>query len=234
MAIGLARMFGFELLENFRWPYVAASMTDFWRRWHISLSTWFRDYLYIPLGGNRRGHGRTSLNLLIVFALCGLWHGAMWTFLVWGLYHGAFLLLERAGFGPALARIGSPLRHVYVVLVVMLGWVFFRSASLPDAWSYFGALSGYSGSTSAAYPWRAFADAEYRLVLVAGIVGSTPWLPWLADQTRGLEARLAERPLHWLVLARESLVFTALVVVFVSAAARLATATNNPFIYFRF
>src|SRR6185503_489514 len=104
MAIGLGRMFGFRFLENFDYPYVASSITEFWRRWHISLSRWFRDYLYVPLGGNRRGRTRTYVNLVVVFFLCGVWHGAAWTFVVWGLFHGLFLVVERAGLGDRLER----------------------------------------------------------------------------------------------------------------------------------
>ncbi|MEE8467510.1 MAG: MBOAT family O-acyltransferase [Planctomycetota bacterium] len=136
MAIGLGRMLGFRFLENFRFPYVSRSVTEFWRRWHISLSTWYRDYLYIPLGGSRRGPGRTYLNLLIVFALCGLWHGASWSFLVWGLFHGAFLVVERLGLGAALERRPAVLRHAYLLAVVMTGWVFFRAETLTQALEY--------------------------------------------------------------------------------------------------
>src|SRR5690606_30613218 len=112
MAIGLGRIFGFHFPENFFYPYVATSVRDFWRRWHISLSTWFRDYLYIPLGGSHRGNARTAFNLLLVFFLCGLWHGASWNFVAWGLFHGFFLALERTPFGKLLERMPRPLRHI--------------------------------------------------------------------------------------------------------------------------
>src|SRR5262245_34022819 len=144
MAIGLGRLFGFELCENFRYPYAATSVTDFWRRWHMSLSTWFRDYLYIPLGGNRRGPWRTCFNLCVVFALCGLWHGASWTFLVWGVFHGLFLAVERVGLGRLLEKIPSPLRHGYTMLAVMAGWVLFKSETLGQALGYLGAMAGLS------------------------------------------------------------------------------------------
>src|SRR6266571_8697206 len=115
MAIGLMRMFGFRVLENFNYPYIAQSIREFWRRWHISLSNFFRDYLYVPLGGNRRGTARAYANLVIVFLLCGLWHGASWTFILWGIWHGVFLVLERAGLETALAKLSSPLRHLYAL-----------------------------------------------------------------------------------------------------------------------
>jgi alginate O-acetyltransferase complex protein AlgI len=234
MAIGLARMFGFRFLENFRWPYAAASMTDFWRRWHISLSTWFRDYVYVPLGGNRLGRVRTGVNLLVVFFLCGLWHGAAWTFVLWGLFHGVFLLAERAGLGAWLDRAVAPVRHVYVVVAVMLGWVLFRSESLPGALGYYAALAGASGSLGLEHPLAMYADGECLLVLAAGFLGSVPWLPWMRARVARWEETLAPRASAGLVLAHESAVLASLALIFVAAAARLASGTHNPFIYFRF
>src|SRR5262245_5148881 len=140
MAIGLGRMFGFRFPENFRWPYVAASVQEFWRRWHISLSTWFRDYLYIPLGGNRVSPARRYRNLVTVFFLCGLWHGASWNFVIWGLWHGTFLVIERVA--SSGERRGRPfLSHVYTLVVVMIGWVFFRADTLSHAVAFLGAMS---------------------------------------------------------------------------------------------
>ena len=127
MAIGMGRMFGFTFLENFNYPYAALSIRSFWRRWHISLSTWFRDYLFIPLGGSRASRWRVHANLLAVFLLCGLWHGAGWTFIVWGLWHGCFLVLERTCFSTLLDKAWRPLRHCYAMTVVAIGWIFFRS-----------------------------------------------------------------------------------------------------------
>ena len=143
MAIGLARLFGFRFPENFRYPYVATSVQDFWRRWHISLSSWFRDYVYVPLGGNRASPLRTYLNLVIVFFLCGLWHGASWSFVVWGLYHGAFLVIERLGAAAWLERRSPFLRHTYVMLVVLVGWVFFRADTMSQAGAYLAAMAGF-------------------------------------------------------------------------------------------
>jgi alginate O-acetyltransferase complex protein AlgI len=234
MAIGLGRMFGFRFLENFRWPYAAVSMTDFWRRWHVSLSTWFRDYVYVPLGGNRRGPGRTAVNLLVVFFLCGLWHGAAWTFVLWGLFHGVFLLAERAGLARVLDRAAAPVRHLYVVVAVMLGWVLFRSESVPAALGYYGALAGLSGSSGLAHPFALYADGECVLVLAAGALGSLPWVPWLRDRLARLEAAAPPLTTGGLALGREAAVLAGLVVTFVAAAARLASGTHNPFIYFRF
>ncbi|MEO6714738.1 MAG: MBOAT family protein [Mycobacteriales bacterium] len=147
MAIGLGRMFGFTFPENFRWPYVATSVTAFWRRWHISLSTWFRDYLYIPLGGNRGRAATTYRNLLVVFVLTGFWHGANWTFLIWGLYHGALLVAERltGAAGWADDKYAVPRRAV-TLLLVMVGWVFFRSPDLPGATNFLGAMFSDAGT----------------------------------------------------------------------------------------
>lgn len=137
MAIGLGLMLGFECPRNFNAPYLAGSITDFWRRWHISLSSWFRDYLYIPLGGNRKGAGRSYLNLVIVFLLCGLWHGANWTFVVWGTYHGLLLVIERFGGRKTLYHaLPGQLQVLFTFLLIMIGWVFFRSATISDAWQY--------------------------------------------------------------------------------------------------
>lgn len=144
MAIGLGLVFGFSLPRNFNLPYRARSVTEFWRRWHITLSAWFRDYLYVPLGGNRQGEARTYRNLIVVFLLCGLWHGASWTFVLWGAWHGLFLVLERAGLGRLLKRAG-PLGWVYAMGVVMLGWVLFRAPTLERAVDVWRGLAGFNG-----------------------------------------------------------------------------------------
>ena len=136
MAIGIGRIFGFNFMENFDLPYKSQSIQEFWRRWHISLSTWFRDYVYIPLGGNRKGLGRTYLNLCIVFLLTGFWHGAAWQFVIWGIFHGVFSIIERLGFKHILLKLPKVARHVYTMLVVILGWVFFRADNISSAMQY--------------------------------------------------------------------------------------------------
>src|SRR5215831_6851224 len=158
MAIGLGRMFGFHFLENFNYPYISQSLTEFWHRWHISLSNWFRDYLYIPLGGNRISPRRTYLNLVIVFFLCGLWHGAAWNFVFWGLFHGAFLVAERMGLSRVLTGWRTPWRHVYLLLVVMVSWVFFRASTLSHAWSFLAAMVGLSPASGIEHPLGLYAD----------------------------------------------------------------------------
>ena len=168
MAIGLAKLFGIDFLENFNYPYSARSITDFWRRWHISLSTWFRDYLYIPLGGNRCSPVRNYANLVTVFFLCGLWHGASWTFAAWGLFHGAFLVLERMKPGRMIDSLWSPVRHLYTLLVVSVGWVLFRADTVPQATAFLKAMAGLGSGAGLEYHVGLYIDSQLVLALVAG------------------------------------------------------------------
>jgi alginate O-acetyltransferase complex protein AlgI len=231
MGIGLGRMFGFTFCENFRYPYVAQSITEFWRRWHMSLSTWFRDYLYIPLGGNRCGAWRNSLNLVVVFLLCGLWHGASWTFVAWGLYHGVFLMLERRGLGTLLERLARPLRHAYTLLAVMAGWVLFRANDFTHAVGYLKTMAGLGRWTDAEFPIGLFVNPGVALALAAAVVGSTPLVPWLGSL---LDRADADRPMPALSEAVSAGRLAALGAVLVLSSAMLAAGTHNPFIYFRF
>jgi alginate O-acetyltransferase complex protein AlgI len=229
MAIGLGRMFGFRFLENFNYPYIAGSMTDFWRRWHISLSTWFRDYVYIPLGGNRARSYRVYLNLLIVFLLCGLWHGASWNFLVWGLFHGAFLMLERAGvIQPERFRF-KPLRHVYVLGVVLVGWVFFRIDTAASACSFLNVMAGRSNAGPVVPDIRLYVDLEVLLGLALGIIGSMPVFPWLAARVDRLrrDSPGLEAPIELAIVA-------GIAAIVLYSAMLMAAGSYSPFIYFRF
>ncbi|HZT61257.1 MAG TPA: MBOAT family O-acyltransferase [Pyrinomonadaceae bacterium] len=232
MAIGLARMFGFHFPENFNYPYVSASVTEFWRRWHISLSTWFRDYLFFPLGV-RRPAWRVYLNLMIVFLLCGLWHGASWSFVAWGLFHGAFLVFERMGLLKTLARLPRFIRHAYALLVVLVGWVFFRAETLPRALDYLAAMAGRAGA-DAFYKPSFFLDGEVAVALAVGLVGCAPVVPAL----RRLIARAAERlsgTVGLLLHGGMDLSHAALIaLIFVASATQSAAGTYSPFIYFRF
>jgi alginate O-acetyltransferase complex protein AlgI len=230
MAIGLAALFGFRFPENFDYPYVSQSLTEFWRRWHISLSRWFRDYLYIPLGGNRGSKLRTYVNLVTIFFLCGLWHGASWAFVVWGLYHGAFLVLERMGLGKALERVPRALRHGYAIVVFMVGWVFFRASSLPHAATFLRAMAGRAAGARAPIDLTLYVDREVLLAIVVGVLASAPVLPairaWLSRAPLG-------RTSAWL-LAGDVVRVAAFALLFVASAMRLSAGTYNPFIYFRF
>ena len=176
MAIGLMRMFGFRILENFNYPYISQSIREFWRRWHISLSNWFRDYLYIPLGGNQRGRARGYANLVIVFLLCGLWHGASWPFVVWGIWHGLFLVAERAGLDTLLARLG-PLRHLYALAAVMGGWVLFRCETFTHALDYYAALFGGAAGDALRRPLASYLDPLVAITLLIAVSGYTGCAP---------------------------------------------------------
>lgn len=228
MAIGMGRMFGFQLLENFNFPYISRSIQEFWRRWHISLSTWFRDYVYIPSGGNRGGRGRTYLNLSIVFLLTGLWHGATWSFVFWGLYHGLFLTLERSGMGRWLQRLPYMVSVAYTLTVVMVGWVFFRLEEFPEALEYLGRMSGTGkdGNISTLM----FLNRESLTILLLSAFASTPLFKKLAEAFGSWENGASEFGRWTLELMRIALVAAALVY----CALQLNAGSYNPFIYFRF
>jgi alginate O-acetyltransferase complex protein AlgI len=220
MAIGIGQMIGFSFPPNFNRPYSARSVTEFWQRWHISLSSWFRDYLYIPLGGNRRGHLRTYLNLALVFLLCGLWHGAAWTFVMWGFWHGAWLIVERMGVRAWLERLAWPLAQAWTFAIVMLGWVWFRAPDLPAASGYLAALSG-AAANPGQHPWQAEIGALEMTAIVIGL-GLALWPTGRAPSVqRALAAgRVALFPL---ALAAVAL-----------CACCLAGGTYSPFLYYRF
>lgn len=221
MAIGLGRMFGFHFLENFDYPYISRSVTEFWRRWHISLGSWFRDYVYIPLGGNRVSSGRHLWNLFVVWLLTGLWHGANWTFVVWGLWHFVMLALEkRTGLAKKESRgMTAALRRGGTLLWVLLGWVIFRADSLTQAGQYFAALFGKNGWTDGLF-LQDFRTAF--LPLAAALLLSMPVGQWLKKRIN------TGKPLPQL------LYITVLFCLFVLSVASLESNTHNPFIYFNF
>ena len=229
MAIGLGRMFGFRIPENFNFPYVARSVREFWRRWHISLTQWFRDYLYLPLGGNRKGARRTYLNLFIVFLLTGLWHGAAWNFIAWGLLHGLFMILERLGGERVLRRAGALAEHSYTILVVGLAWVLFRAPNIRHAWSYYGALLGQNTELQTPFDLAYYFGPELWLSTGLGLLASTPVFRRLQ---RFLESRQPSYPAGH--AAYQLSVTLGLIMVFLYATMELATEAYNPFIYFRF
>ena len=225
MAIGLGKMVGFDFKENFNYPYIARSVQDFWRRWHISLSSWFRDYVYIPLGGNRSSEVKTYRNLLIVFFVTGLWHGASLNFVVWGLFHGVFLLVERAGLGKWLDRVPAIVGHVYTLLVVLIGWVFFRATDLSSAVAYLGKMVGLGAESALlAYPPSFFLSGEVVVSLLLAFVLATPMYHWFQRVWQKLPAPGPRELAYSFVLFG----------LFVMAVMYLAADTYNPFIYFRF
>lgn len=216
MAIGLGRIFGFHFPENFNYPYIADSVTDFWRRWHITLSRWFRDYVYIPLGGNRCGKAKQIRNLLIVWFLTGLWHGANWTFIAWGLYYALFLLLEKFLFRDILPKIPKLFRQFGTLFIVLVGWVFFRSASLTNAFVYLKTMfmGGAVTAGQAEYFLR-----QYWIEWLFCIIASMPVLPWLRNKL-GTKLYLPEKIAAWGIFAYSYV--------------KLVTGSFNPFIYFHF
>jgi alginate O-acetyltransferase complex protein AlgI len=234
MAIGLARMFGFHYLENFNYPYISRSIREFWRRWHISLSTWFKDYLYIPLGGNHRGPIRTYINLVIVFLLCGLWHGASWNFVIWGLFHGLFLATERTFLGRKLDALPQPFRHGYTLLIIIVGWVIFRTESMTHANSYLSAMSGFAHGAGVKYNVAMFLSDKLKLEIGAGILLSAPLYPLI----KRMEAFILEAgPVKLkgtlnVVLNLVGFVFLSIIVY--ASIISLAASVYNPFIYSKF
>ncbi len=233
MAIGLGRMFGFRFLENFNYPYISTSIREFWRRWHISLSSWFRDYLYIPLGGNRKGEGRTYLHLLLVFFLCGLWHGANWTFVIWGLFHGCFLILERLALTQKiLAAVPNAVRHLYVMVTVVIGWVFFRAETLDYAIGYLRAM--VTVSTPRLFNSQIFINInnEFYFIFIVALLFSMPLYPWLQKFTLFTDNKDS-------VAGYRSFIFTAVNLCLLSfvlfySISSILRGSYNPFLYFRF
>jgi len=229
MAIGLARMFGFRFLENFNYPYIASSVQDFWRRWHISLSSWFRDYLYIPLGGSRYSQMRTYLNQMIVFLLCGLWHGPSWSFVVWGGWHGCFLILERTKFGSLIKKWGF-LSHIYTLIAVIIGWVIFRSENISYAIGFLKVMFGLQHNVEVSLTALSFLNSEIVVVLLVSILASIPFLTILKRVS--FKASFIQTEFRKSLLL--GVTFLLYVSVFLYSIILLSSGTYNPFIYFRF
>lgn len=217
MAIGLGKIFGITIIENFNYPYISQSIKEFWRRWHISLSTWFRDYVYIPLGGNKKGTLATYRNLMVVFFLTGLWHGASWNFIVWGLYFGVFLLLERVGLMRILDKLPRCVRHIYVLLVVMIGWVFFRADNLGAGIEYLGCMVGISAGPLSNLTILKTLTPQYFFFLAISILACTPI------------AKVIEKKVNVPAL-RDILIL----ILFFLSLCYMVASSYNPFIYTRF
>lgn len=224
MAIGLGKMFGFEFLPNFNYPYIAKSITDFWRRWHISLSTWFREYVYIPLGGNRCTPSRHILNLLIVWMLTGLWHGAQWNFMFWGLYYGVILILEKYLWGSKIEKLPAAVQHIYAFVLVLFGWVFFFSPTLGYAGQYLKVMFGI-GAKGIFDKQGFFMIFTNWLLIVIAILASAPRGYKLLKKITGC----------WQSEEVRTIVTCAVyIAMFLLCIAFLVTETYNPFLYFRF
>jgi len=238
MAIGLGRMFGFHLPENFNYPYISSSMREFWHRWHISLSTWLRDYLYIPLGGNRKGQGRTLLNLLIVFLLCGLWHGANWTFVIWGLWHGLFLVAERFFSFHQKTWPRRIFGWFYTQSAVLLGWVIFRSTSLAEAGAFIGTMFAPAKWPDDLF-WQSLSGDPMLLTeLIFGLAFSLPALGWLWHRLQYPLQETEHSRVHACSFA-QLLVGSLLRLALFSSLAyfsliTIAARAYHPFLYFQF
>lgn len=222
MAIGLGKMFGFEFMMNFNYPYISKSVTEFWRRWHISLGTWFREYVYIPLGGNRVGTKKAIRNIFVVWFLTGFWHGAAWNFIFWGLYYGILLLLEKYVLRDVLERLPGIVKHIYTLFFVMIGWVLFFSPGMGDALRYIGTMfgigaHGFVDSTGIYYLYN------YLILFVLSIICSAPYAFKKFQQIIFGGAR-----------GRTAIAMGAYMALFFLSLAYLVNATYNPFLYFRF
>lgn len=223
MAIGLGKIFGFDFLENFDYPYISKSITEFWRRWHMSLSGWFRDYVYIPLGGNRKGKARQCVNIMIVWCLTGFWHGANWNFVIWGLYFGVLLLIEKLLLKKALDKLPAAVSHIYALLLIIIGWGIFAYEDNSQLIGNFKNMFGLGGLPL----WNAQTTMwllQYLPLIVLLIAGSTPLMRWFG---RYLDRKC--KNIYELVLEPVSVLLMLVV-----SAAYLASSAFNPFLYFRF
>ena len=229
MAIGLGRLFGFKFMENFNYPYISKSVTEFWRRWHISLGSWFRDYIYIPLGGNRVSKGRHLFNIFVVWFLTGFWHGAAWNFIVWGLYFAVLLVIEKFFMLKYMERMPKVLVHGYVLLASVISFVIFDAANMASAFAYIGAMFGFGGlplvSVETLYYLR-----SYAILLILALIGATPLVKSIAN--RIMTAQWTESTLG--TVLSTALELLVLIVLFVVSTAYLVDGSFNPFLYFRF
>lgn len=220
MAIGLGKMFGFDFLENFNYPYIATSITDFWRRWHISLSSWFRDYVYIPLGGNRVRKLKWLRNILIVWMLTGLWHGAAWNFILWGLFFGIILIIEKLFLGELLKKLPKVLTRIYVLLVVMISFIIFNGENASQIFENIGGLIGL-GNVPLVSNESIYYLKSYLVVILVGIIGSTPILKNIANKSKMRKTINFVEPI-------------VLLVILIICTSYIVDGSFNPFLYFRF
>ncbi len=234
MAIGLGRMFGFKLPENFNFPYMARSVREFWQRWHITLSDWFKNYLYFPLGGSRKSSARVILNLLIVFFATSIWHGASWNFVIWGMTHGIFMMLERLGWGRILDRLWRPIQHFYALFIIVVTRVFFRAEGFENAWTYFLELFRFNFSNVHITVLPHVTTNYFFVLTLVAILSATPfWLNLgrrlqslsLHNRWQGHPYAIRLQSISFVLLALSGLAFSTVL---------LVGDTYNPFIYFRF
>jgi len=232
MAIGIGRMFGFKFPENFNNPYIARSIQEFWRRWHITLSTFFRDYVYIPLGGSRVSEARVYINIMFIFLLTGLWHGASWNFLLWGLFHGAFLCIERAFLSNWLSRSHAVISHLYTLILVGIGWVIFRIEELPRFKAYLFTMFDFTGSVDLLEMNSLVDYSESILAIICGCVLCMPLVNIFRHVFSSLGINNLKSPANKMLSSFSIGFSTSLLLVF--SLAKISADTYNPFIYFRF
>ena len=227
MAIGLGKMFGFEFLENFNYPYISQTVSEFWRRWHISLGSWFRDYVYIPLGGSRVSKFKLYRNLFVVWFLTGMWHGASWNFIIWGLYFGVFIALEKAFLEKALYKTPKVLRHTYLLLIVVVGWVFFRANDITQAFEFLKVMFGFNGNDVINSSVNIYL-IDYWYILLASIILSTPIVKGLKQLILKINKYALDNDIAYLMHGLSLGIYMFIIMVM------LSSSTYNPFLYFRF
>jgi alginate O-acetyltransferase complex protein AlgI len=236
MAIGMGRMFGFHFPRNFNYPYICTNAADFWQRWHMTLSNWLRDYVFVPLGGYRKGRRRAYFNLVFTFFLCGLWHGASWNFILFGVIPGALMVVERMIHANRRKFFNSWMTHVFYTLpFIFVCMVIFRTETLGHAGRYMRAMAGLAPEISMQYTAGYFVNPEIFVIALAGILGSMPFIPWLAKHIERMKIRYEGRPISiWIEGIQQSVIYMALCAMLLLCAMKLAAGTYNPFIYFRF
>lgn len=247
MAIGLGRMFGFQFMENFNYPYISRSIKDFWNRWHISLSSWLRDFVFLPLAyavsrritsarllGIRAESWSYYPAMFLTMLLCGLWHGAAWTFIAWGVYHGTFIMLERYVLAKTLNRLWQPLQNIYSLLIISCGWVLFRATDLGQVVGYWQAMFGFGRGSGQAYYLNFYLDRKSLFVLTVAILVSTPLAAWAKSCCQKTIAAASVQLRPWLAASFQIASTILLLSILLASSMVLALATYNPFIYFRF
>jgi alginate O-acetyltransferase complex protein AlgI len=247
MAIGLGRMFGFTFMENFNYPYISRSIKDFWNRWHIALSSWLRDFIFLPLAyavsrrittarllGMRAESWSYYPAMFLTMLLCGLWHGPAWTFIAWGAYHGTFIMLERFALAKQLKRLWPPLQNVYSLLVISCGWVLFRAVDLDQAAAYWQAMFGFGRARGQGYSPASYLDNKTLFFLLVGLLTAFPVLPFFRSSYEKIRARANSFLKPWLQAGYLLLTNVFFLIVLLASAMELAMANYNPFIYFRF
>jgi len=234
MAIGLGKMFGFHFLENFNYPYISRSMGEFWRRWHISLGTWIRDYVYLPLGGSRLGEVRTQVNLFIIFFVCGLWHGASWNYVIWGVYNGVIILVERTRVTDYRRKLWLPLQVIIFMLMFMFGMVIFCNPTLSAAWYYFLVMIGLAGEAGSTQFAASYLNSKVLTEMSVGVILAIPVYPALGELRQNILDKLAGPRKYFFNLSVHVSKLSITIGLVYFTCISLASGVYNPFIYFRF